>query len=169
MFTILTLQFCSDGKVGSDMVQIWGKNDLRWDETQRRNFLVMWGLSVLLSGIVTQPLLMKKLSSYTYTQVGNGFLFSGFVLYGLKAHGAFMRSGVICQLPVINNGSSNNVRALCAALAKKEGYGSGEYAAFSSNARVIVQSLTSLAMGWWYALCIEKGFYPGSAWWINGC
>merc|ERR1712167_400644 len=100
MFTILTLQYCSDGKVGSDMVQLWSKNNLGWDETTRRNFVVTWGLSVLASGIVTQPLLMKRLSSYDFTLLGNSLLFCGFLSYGLKAHGAFMYSGLGIQLPV---------------------------------------------------------------------
>jgi len=168
MFTILTLQFCSDGKVGSDMVQLWSKNNLGLDETQRRNFVVTWGLSVLVSGILTQPLLMKRLSSYNFTQLGNALLFSGFVTYGLKAHVAFMFAGLGLQLPVINNGSSNNVRALCSALARKEGFGLGEFSAFLNNARTILQSFTSFAMGWWYAFCIERGLHPGSAWWIVG-
>merc|ERR1719282_491112 len=110
---------------------------------------------------------MKKLSSYKYTQLGNAFLYSGFVLYGLKATSAFMISGLACQLPVINNGSSNNVRAICAALARNEGFGAGEFAAYINNSRTILQSFTSMAMGWWYAFCIERGLHPGSTWWIQ--
>jgi len=166
LLTINTFQLCSDGKVTSDLLQIWGANVLKWEATMLRNFVSFWGATVFMSSAIVHPLLLKSLSVYNYSTLGNLSLWLGQTLHGLAPRGALMWAGVVCLIPGINGGNATAIRALTMKKAEAEGYGNGEFAAWATNLRTMVQSLDIVLIGSWYARCHQRKIYPGTTWWL---
>jgi len=77
-----------------------------------------------------------------------------------------MWSGVPFLVPGVNGGSAHAIKALSTQIATKEGYGNGEYSAWSNNMRALAQSLQIVFLGIWYARCKERGIYAGTSWFL---
>lgn len=168
LLTIQTLQFCVDGKVTSDLFQMWSKNNLRWTSNVIRDFVAFWGLAVTFGGAFLHPFLLKKLSLFNYTTVGNLSVWAGLSLHGLMEKGACMWGGVPFLVPGVNGGSAHAVKSLSLDIAQQEGYGNGEFSAWANNMRALAQSIDTVFLGIWYARCKDRGIYPGTAWFLAG-
>lgn len=163
-----TMQFCNDGKVTSDLFQLWSRNMLHWSAEVARDFVAFWGGAVTAGGYFVQPWLLNQLSTSMYTTVGNVCVGIGLCIHGLAVKGSCMWAGVPFLIPGVNSGSSNAMRALAQKVADEEGYGKGEYSAWSNNLRALAQSVQTLLIGQWYSQCQAYGVYPGSTWWYAG-
>jgi hypothetical protein len=169
LLTITTLQYCNDGKVTSDLFQQWARNNLQWTPETTRDFVACWGAAVTSAGFCVHPYLLKKLSTFAYSTVGNLCVGTGLAMHGLREHGMFMWGGIPFLIPGVNGGSVHALRALMLQVATKEGYGNGEFAAWSNNLRVLAQSMQIVFVGRWYATCKERGIYPGTSWFLVAC
>lgn len=170
ILTIQTLQLCSDGKVTSDLRQLWSRNQLQWLRETIRDFTVVWGAAVSLSAAKLHPYLLKKLSPFNYSTIGNLAIFAGYTMYGLAQRGWdwVMWLGLILTVPGVNSGNAHAIKAIAVDLATEAGYGNGEFAGMANNLRAIAQSMDTVFLGMLYAMCMRRGFYAGTTWWIAG-
>eukprot|EP00928_Gymnodinium_smaydae_P009298 TRINITY_DN13459_c0_g1_i1.p1 TRINITY_DN13459_c0_g1~~TRINITY_DN13459_c0_g1_i1.p1 ORF type:complete len:302 (-),score=39.09 TRINITY_DN13459_c0_g1_i1:134-1039(-) len=159
-----TFQMCVDGRVTSDLVQLWGRNNLKWTAAQMRDFVATWGAAATGGSFFVQPYLARTLSKYDYTIFTNACVGFGMFFRGISEKGFAMWCGLPFLLPGVNGGSARKVNALATQLAQKEGYGNGEFAAWMSNLRAFAQSVQIVLLGMWYARCRERGAYAGTAW-----
>mmetsp|Transcript_36128 Transcript_36128/g.114882 ORF Transcript_36128/g.114882 Transcript_36128/m.114882 type:complete len:450 (-) Transcript_36128:84-1433(-) len=166
LVTIQTLQYFLEGKCTSELFQMWARNNLRWTNDNIRNFVAFWGAMVTGGGMFLHPYLLKTLSIRSYTSFTNICLWMGISLHGLAEKGACMWLGVPLLTPGVNGGSTHAVRSLANDIAVAEGYGNGEFTAWTNNLRALGTSMAAVLYGQWYARCQEKGVYAGSAWWI---
>lgn len=161
LVSIVTLQMCTDGKVISDLFQLWSSNNLGWTVEQKRDFVAAWGAVVFAGGAIVQPFLLKRLSTYFYTVVSNAFVGSGLAIHGLAENALAMWGGLPFLLPGINGGAAQGLKIINTEIAKREGYGNGEWAAWNNNMRVLVQSGQIVLLGALYGRCRERGLYSG--------
>eukprot|EP00928_Gymnodinium_smaydae_P024447 TRINITY_DN19778_c0_g1_i1.p1 TRINITY_DN19778_c0_g1~~TRINITY_DN19778_c0_g1_i1.p1 ORF type:complete len:483 (+),score=109.82 TRINITY_DN19778_c0_g1_i1:68-1450(+) len=168
LYTILTLQLCSDGKVTSDLCQMWCQNNLKWSPTMVRNFISSYGAATILAGECIQKPLLKKLSVFWYSTIGNLGVWLGLTLHGLAERGALMWGGLPFLLPGVNGANSHAVKALAFKHAQKDGFGNGELAAWTANVRTLAHSLDIFLLGMLYARCKERGLHPGAPWMVAG-
>jgi len=168
LLTIQTLQFCCDGKVTSDLFQMWSRNQLQWQFNTIRDFVVFWGAAVTAGAAKLHPYLLKKLSVFEFTTVGNLFVWAGLTIHGLAQKGWGMWVGVPFLIPGVNGGNAHAVKAMSVDLAVDAGYGNGEFSGWANNMRALAQSVDTVFLGMWYAMCVKRGYYVGSTWWIAG-
>lgn len=168
LLTIQTFQLCGDGKVLSDLVQLWCANMLNWGSSTIRTYIACWGASVTLASSCIHPFLLKNLSARAYMTIGNLGIWSGLTLQGCAQRGECMWSGLPIMLPGINGGNAHRTKELARILAQREGYGNGEFAGWSANLRALAQAVVTVMIGMWYAHCQKRGINPGSAWWLTG-
>jgi len=192
LLTIQTFQFCMDGKVTSDLFQMWSRNNLGWAANTARDFVAFWGAAVMAGGSVIHPYLLKRLSAFAYTSLANISAGFGLAMHGFMENGFCMFGGVAFLVPGVNGGSTHAIKALSLDLARAEGYGNGEFSAWANNMRALAQSLDTVFLGMWcltwlldldaghdmvrckapqciaalYARCKERGIYQGTAWFI---
>eukprot|EP00413_Alexandrium_margalefii_P027182 CAMPEP_0204575596 /NCGR_PEP_ID=MMETSP0661-20131031/41283_1 /ASSEMBLY_ACC=CAM_ASM_000606 /TAXON_ID=109239 /ORGANISM="Alexandrium margalefi, Strain AMGDE01CS-322" /LENGTH=514 /DNA_ID=CAMNT_0051584253 /DNA_START=39 /DNA_END=1582 /DNA_ORIENTATION=- len=164
LLTIQTFQYCNDGKVTSDLFQMWNRDHLNWSPDTARDFVAFWGATVTAGGTFLQPYLIKNLPIYAYTSLGNLGVWLGLTLHGIAKRGACMWGGVPFLAPGINGGSALAVKTLSLDIARAEGYGNGEFSAWANNMRALAQSAAMVFVGMWYAKCKERGIYPGTSW-----
>jgi len=166
LLTIQTFQYCVDGKVTSDLFQMWSRNNLKWAANTARDFVAFWGLAVTAGGAFIHPYLLKMFSTFTYSSLGNISVGLGLTMHGIMEKGWCMWGGVPFLVPGVNGGSAHAIKALSLDLAREEGYGNGEFSAWANNMRALLQSLDTVFVGMWYARCKERGIYEGTAWFI---
>uniref|UniRef100_A0A7S0AT86 Major facilitator superfamily (MFS) profile domain-containing protein n=1 Tax=Pyrodinium bahamense TaxID=73915 RepID=A0A7S0AT86_9DINO len=168
LLTIQTLQYCADGKVTSDLFQMWSRNNLAWAASTSRDFVAFWGAAVTAGGAVVHPYLLRKLSTFTFSTVGNVCVWMGLTMHGILEKGISMWGAVPFLVPGVNGGSAHAIKALSLDIARSEGYGNGEFSAWANNMRALAQSVDTVLLGMWYARCKERGLYQGTAWFLAG-
>merc|ERR1712007_57990 len=147
---------------------MWCRSNLKWADSQIVNFVAYWGAAVTLGSAVLHPILLKRLSAFKYSTLGNIAVWSGLTIHGLAPEGIGMWGGVPIILPGVNGGAAHAISALALAHGRNEGYGNGEMSAWGTNGRTLMQSMTTMLIGFWYGRCSERGIYPGTAWWLLG-
>jgi len=168
LLMILTFQTCTDGKVTSDLFQLWSRNNLGWEAHIARNFSALWGMTVTAASAFVHPYLLKNFSTFAYSTIGNVSVWIGLTMHGLMEKGIFMWGGLPFLIGGVNGGSAHAIKALVLETARQKGYGNGEFSAWSNNMRALAQSLETLFLGMWYALCKENGIYQGTTWFFAG-
>lgn len=168
LLTIQTFQFCNDGKVTSDLFQMWSRNNLQWAANTSRDFVAFWGAAVTAGGAFIHPWLLKNLSNFNYSSLGNISVWIGITMHGLMEKGFLMWGGVPFLVPGVNGGSAHAIKSLSLDIAREEGYGNGEFSAWANNMRAMIQALDIVLLGMWYARCKERGLYQGTTWFIAG-
>jgi MFS family permease len=168
LMLIQFFQQCSDGKVTSDLCQMWTRNYLKWSDSEIRNFIAFWGATVTLASAVVHPALIQKMKAFNYATLGNLSIWFGLSFHGLLANRIGLWGGVPLLIPGVNGGAAHSISALSIAYGKEEGYGNGEMSAWMTNGRTLMQALVTMLLGNWYGRCTERGAFPGTAWWIAG-
>jgi MFS family permease len=165
---VQAFQMQGEGKVSSDFFQIWSRVNLKWSDTNIRDFVSSWGAIGAVCNAVMVPTLHQRLNIYDYTCLSNIGAFLGLMIHSAAEKGICMWGALPFFLPGVNGSSANATGALSVQLAKQVGYGNAEFAAWMTNIKAISQSLTTLFLGWWYARCKDKGKYPGTTWMLYG-
>lgn len=166
LVSISTFQSCCEGRCTSELFQLWAQNNLKWTNYGIRNLISTWGAVVTVSSLYLQPHLGKKLCARSYTSFCNAGMTCGLAVTGLAPHWTCAYGGLVPIIAGINGGNSVAVKTLAAEISKIEGYGNGEFSAWVTNLRTLVQSFATIVYGQWYAYCQDNGIYAGSAWWL---
>lgn len=167
LFTAVGFQECMDGKVTSDLFQLWARNNLKWTSETTRDYAASWGAAVTGGAFFLHPYLLRKLGPYEYSTVGNLCVACGQMCAGLAERGICLWAGLPLLLPGVNGGSAHAIRALAVDLAVKEGYGIGEFSGWQANIKALLQSLQIVLVGTLYARCRQRGLYAGVVWfWV---
>merc|ERR1719453_322520 len=72
---------------------------------------------------------------------------------------------IIPMLPGVNGNSASALRAVRGDLAKQEGFGVGEFAAWSNNLRALAGAAAPVIYGNVYSWCARNNVSPGKSFW----
>jgi len=167
MTTVATLQMAIEGKNMSDLSQVWMKNHLGWTIEGARNFVISYGMLCVASGMSLTPYLLRTLSPRAFTTLTNLFNFLGFAIRGRQG-ALFFILGVLPMLPGVNGSSASALKALSSDRATAEGFGKGEFSAWSNNLRALMGSLAPVIYGNYYAFALRKGLPAGTVFILAG-
>jgi len=168
MTMIQTLQMCLEGKNLSELVELWKREHLDWSVEQSRNFVMIYGTLSILSGIFITPMFLKKLSARGFTSATNLLNLLGFLLRGLKESSWVFLLAVIPMLPGVNGASATALKSISTDLATAEGFGKGEFSAWTNNLRALAGAAATVLYGNYYAWCKRKGIYQGTTFAVAG-
>jgi len=162
LVNVCTFQYMMEGKNVSDFAAQWWFNQMKWGVLDVRNYVTIYGLSCVLSGMFLIPKMAKEMTVRAFTSVGNA---SNVVNFAMKSFTA-PSSGVyylvsFLGLPGVNASSGTLVRAITVRKAAGEGFGRGEFSAYSNNLRAIPSALGPMLYGYVYAGFQDS--FPGLA------
>jgi hypothetical protein len=166
LLLVNTLQCCTEGRCTSECFQLWGKLDMMVTPGAMRNMLMYWGATVSGFGLLGSPILLRNFSPYMYTTITNLAVFTGLCIKGMSIKPPFFYAAYAVCMAGVNGSSTHAVKAMAGAHAMKDGYGRGEYSAWVQNLRSISTAACTVAYGWWYGYCTDKGWWTGSVWWF---
>lgn len=161
MTVVTSLQMALEGKNMSDISQIWMRENLGWSIEGSRNFVVGYGTLCVASGVSLTPYLLRKLSARAFTSFTNFTNAFGFILRG-QEHAACFILAILPMLPGVNGSSARALQALATDRATSEGFGKGEFSAWSNNLRALIGALAPVIYGNYYAWARRKGVPPGT-------
>ena len=162
MTIIQTLQMFLEGKNLSDFMELWKREHLHWSVEGSRNFVMIYGTLSILSGIFVTPYFLKNLSARSFTSVTNILNFLGFMIRGARESSWIFLLAVIPMLPGVNGSSATALKSISTDLAFAEGFGKGEFSAYTNNLRALAGAAATVLYGNYYAWCKRKGVYQGS-------
>lgn len=168
LVTITSLQMFLEGKNLSDIVEIWKRSHLKWTIEGSRNFVVTYGVLCVVAGALLTPPLLSRLSARNFTSLTNHTNALGFFLRGAAERSWVFLLAMLPLLPGVNGASASALKALSADLAAAEGFGKGEFSAWTNNLRALSGSAAPVLFGQCYAWCLRRGIYPGSVFALAG-
>ena len=168
MVNITTLQMTLEGKNTSDLVQTWCRQHLLWRPEATRNFIMGYGVLCMVAGINITPRLLRAFSARDFTSVTNATNGLAFFLRGARPSSALWVLAVAPLLPGVNGASANALKAIVGRRAAAEGFGAGEFSAYSNNLRALAGALAPVLYGNVYAAAKRRGLNPGVAFWAAG-
>lgn len=166
MVGITTLQMFLEGKNLSDLSQTWMFQNLHWRPEHARNFSVAYGVLCILAGTKLTPYLLKKLSARSFTSATNFTNGLAFAMRGALPKSSFWMLAVLPMLPGVNGASANALKAILGRRAEAEGFGGGEFSAYSNNLRSLAGAAAVVVYGNVYAWARRRGVLPGSAFFV---
>merc|ERR1719215_336577 len=167
--TVVTcFQFFLEGKNMSDLAMSWMRDHLKWDVETVRNFVVGYGALCTASGMLITPRLLKQNSKRAFTTITNMLNFIGFAGRGYKAQAWCWLLFMIPMLPGVNAASATALKSYSSELARREGFGNGEFSAWVNNLRAIVASIAPMIYGQVYAFLEKAGMNPGHTFALAG-
>lgn len=133
---------------------------------QARNFVVGYGMLCIVAGAKLTPHLLKTLDARGFTTLTNATNGLAFLLRGASPSSLVWVAAVLPLLPGVNGSSSNAIKAIVGSRANAEGFGSGEFSAYTNNLRALAAAAAPVLYGNVYAACRRKGWRPGLAFWV---
>lgn len=158
---LTTFQMFLEGKNVSDIAQTWVREGLKWSVTGIRNFVIIYGILCTLSSSHLAPWLRGKLNAKDFTTLTNSLNAFGFFIRGLKAETALWLAAMVPMLPGVNGTCAIPLKARATELAIAQGFGKGEFSAWSNNLRALVGSAAPLLYGQIWAALQKQGKNPG--------
>jgi len=162
MVTITTLQLFLEGKNLSDLVEFWKRDHLKWSVEQSRNFVMLYGALCIAAGAKITPMFLKSLSARSFTSVTNFTNMVGFFLRGSMERTWVFILAMPFLLPGVNGASGTALKALLTDRANAEGFGKGEFSAWSNNLRALAGASATVLFGNYYAWTKTNGMPSGS-------
>ena len=150
--TIRSLMLLLEGKNIADLEEAWKRVQLGWDTNWCRNEIVVYGICATAAGAVVQPYLLRQLSTRGFTAFTNGCVMLAFCLRGIPNIWPFLGSSFV-MLPGVGGSCSTAIATAASDRAVAEGFGKGEFAAYSNNLRGVGRAITPALIGWYYAFC----------------
>jgi len=152
LVNMTTMQFFAEGKNISDYGMQWWVHHLNWSLGSIRNFIMFYGMSCTLGCMFLIPRLVVALSPRAFTSLTN---MANVAHYFSKAAAgpsdwAYLAASVI-GLPGVNAASGTVLRAMATEKAVLEGFGKGEFSAWTNNLRAVVSALAPVLYGNLYA------------------
>jgi len=168
MICIQTLQMFLEGKNLSDLVELWKREHLKWTVEGSRNFVMIYGMLSILSGIYVTPYFLKNLSARGFTSATNLLNLLGFLLRGAKEQSWIFLLAIIPMLPGVNGASATALKSISADLATSEGFGKGEFSAWTNNLRALAGAVATVFYGNYYSWCKRTGSPAGTTFALAG-
>jgi len=158
---LTTFQMFLEGKNVSDIAQTWVREDLKWTMSGIRNFVVIYGILTTLAASHMAPWLRSQFNAKDFTTLTNGLNAFGFLIRGLKASTPLWLFALIPMLPGVNGTCAIPLKSRATTLADAEGFGKGEYSAWSNNLRAVVGAAAPMLYGQIWAGLKVRGLNPG--------
>jgi MFS family permease len=168
LVTITSFQMFLEGKNLSDQGMTWMHEHLKWNTTQTGNYIVAYGLLCVWTGQYLTPWLMQRTTSRSFTTITDLLQAAAYFLRGSAESAAMWWLTIPLILPGVNGNTAQRLKALAVDRATSEGFGKGEFSAWSNNLRAIAGSISPVIYGHWYASCCNKRIMapPGSVYWL---
>jgi hypothetical protein len=165
MVTITSFQMTIEGKNLSDLTQIWLRNHIQWSTEGIRNCVTIYGILCMIAGMKLTPALLKATSVHGFTTITNGANALGYFLRGLSQNPAYYILVTPLFLPGVNGNAASAMKSRMSGLATREGFGMGEFSAYTNNLRALAGAVAPMVYGNTYAWCTKNGIFPGRTWW----
>jgi len=162
LVNMTSLQFFAEGKNISDYGMLWWVNNLKWSTVSIRNFVMGYGLSCMLGGMFLIPKLVMSMPPRRFTSFTNATVSINYLWKGIAgpSTAAYIVASFI-GLPGVNAASGTVLKAIAANKAVQEGFGNGEFSAWTNNLRAVVSSVAPMLYGNLYASC--KDSFPSAS------
>eukprot|EP00443_Scrippsiella_acuminata_P023707 CAMPEP_0115234152 /NCGR_PEP_ID=MMETSP0270-20121206/34645_1 /TAXON_ID=71861 /ORGANISM="Scrippsiella trochoidea, Strain CCMP3099" /LENGTH=423 /DNA_ID=CAMNT_0002648889 /DNA_START=45 /DNA_END=1316 /DNA_ORIENTATION=+ len=147
LVSIVTMQQLIDGKNVSDVTEIWKRNHLNWSIEGSRNFIVLYGTLVIISGAKIGPELVKRMTNRGYTSFTNMTNTLGFFMRGATDKSWLFLLATLPMLPGVNGNSARKLQVRVSKLATDEGFSNGEFSAWLNNLRALTSTVTPIVVG----------------------
>mmetsp|Transcript_30359 Transcript_30359/g.66469 ORF Transcript_30359/g.66469 Transcript_30359/m.66469 type:complete len:453 (-) Transcript_30359:57-1415(-) len=159
---VVTLQMCLEGKNMSDTSQIWMREHLKFSIADIRNFTVCYGSCCAVAGAKITPYFLRTLSAGAFTSFANMTTALAFVMRGALEKSWWWYLSILPMLPGVNGSSAMAMKALTTDWATSEGFGKGEFSAWSNNLRALAGAAAPFVLGNYYAWARRRGVPAGS-------
>jgi hypothetical protein len=166
MVSIVAMQQFLEGKNISDFVEFWKRDHLKWTVEDSRNFLMGYGTLCIIAGLKITPIFLQKLSARGFTSTTNLTNLIGFAMRGFKESTWLFLLAMPILLPGVNGASSTALKGIVTDLASKEGFGKGEFSAWTNNLRALAGSVATVIYGHYYAWAKNAGVPAGTTFMI---
>lgn len=163
---ITSFQMFMEGKNVSDMGMIWMREHLGWGVSMTRNYIVTYGALCIYSGTSITPRLLKAFSARAFTTITNLLTALTYFVRGASPTALAWLGTVPIILPGVNGNTAQALKALATDRAAAEGFGKGEFSAWSNNLRALAGSVAPVLLGNVYALSRRKSWPPGAAYFV---
>lgn len=168
MVNITSFQMFLEGKNLSDFAQIWLRNHVGWGTEGIKNFVVVYGILCMAAGTKLTPYLIQANSAEKFTTITNSTNGLAYFLRGLSQNPIHYLMVTPLLLAGVNGASASALKSKSTGLALKEGFGMGEFSAYTNNLRALAGAVAPIMYGNVYALCAKNGIFPGRTWWVAG-
>ncbi|CAE7180804.1 bglX [Symbiodinium pilosum] len=168
MVCIQTLQMFLEGKNLSDLVELWKREHLKWTVGESRNFVMIYGTLSILSGVYVTPFFLKNLTARGFTSATNMLNLLGFLLRGAREKSWIFLLAVLPMLPGVNGASATALKSISTDLATAEGFGKGEFSAWTNNLRALAGAVATVLYGNYYSWCKRTGISAGTTFALAG-
>merc|ERR1712139_68226 len=121
----------------SDLGVFWASDHLKWTVDGMRNFVMTYGTLCIVAGAKLIPSLLRNLSPRSFTSLTNFTNMAGFFLRGSMERTWVFLLAVPLLLSGVNGASSTALKAVATDRATAEGFGKGEFSAWSNNLRAM--------------------------------
>merc|ERR1712050_694038 len=154
--------------MGSDLGVFWTRDHLNWSMEGMRNFVMAYGTLCILAGAKLIPYLLHNLSPRGFTSLTNSTNMAGFFLRGSLERTWVFLLAVPLLMPGVNGASGTALKAIAADRAASEGFGKGEFSAWTNNLRAMACAIASVLYGNYYAWSKTHGVPAGSTYALAG-
>jgi hypothetical protein len=157
--TVSSLLCVLEGKNLNDFAMVFMKGNMNWNVTQIRNWISLYGVLCLASGKTLTPYLLGSRGVREYTVLTNATnLFTYVIRSFAEKRDLFFMLTAIPMLPGVNAASAHALTPIACRRATQEGFGNGEFSAWTNNLRAIVSAITPMVLGNYYLWAQRKGF-----------
>merc|ERR1712050_688423 len=154
--------------MGSDLGVFWTRDHLNWSMEGMRNFVMAYGTLCILAGAKLIPYLLHNLSPRGFTSLTNSTNMAGFFLRGSLERTWVFLLAVPLLMPGVNGASGTALKAIAADRATSEGFGKGEFSAWTNNLRAMACAIATVLYGNYYAWSKTQGVPAGSTYALAG-
>lgn len=166
LVTITSVQMFLEGKNISDIGMTWMREHIKWGVDGIKNYVVAYGLLCIATGKYLTPWLMEKTTARGFTTFTDLLQAVAYFFRGSSETAWMWLATVPLVLPGVNGNTALRLKSLATDRATSEGFGKGEFSAWSNNLRALAGSVSPVIIGNWYAMTQRKGLPAGTVYYL---